>query len=110
MSDQTIPQASSSCQGHQAHQFPKVTSCRMTKRPQLEAPPTESEDDDQPMDDILSRGAPSSGAYHSYGQDYAPDEIGLLGSMLPAGFTAQFRVPQMRGPSSNTSTRQRVNT
>jgi len=64
----------------------------MTESPQLEAPPTEPEDDDQPMGDILSRGAPSSGVYHSYGRDYSPDEIAHLGSMLPAGFTARFGV------------------
>ena len=67
MSDQTTPQAGSSRQGYQALQFLEVTPCRMTERPQIEAPPTESEDDDQPMDDILSRGAPSSRVYHSYG-------------------------------------------
>jgi len=64
MFDQTTLQASSSRQGYQALQFPEVTPRRMTERPQLEALPTESEDDDQPMDDILSRGAPSSGVYH----------------------------------------------
>jgi len=81
----------------------------MAERPQLEAPATESEDDDQPMDDILARVALSSGVYHSYGQDCSPDEIGPLVSMLPAGFTARFGVPQTRGTSSNTSTRQQVN-
>ena len=60
----------------------------MTETPQLEVPSTESEDDDQPIDDILSRGVPSSGAYHSYRRDYSSDEIEPLGSMLPAGFTA----------------------
>ena len=92
MSDQTTPQASSSRQGYQDLQFPEVTPGRMTERPQLEAPPTESQDDDQPMGDILSRGAPYSGVYHSYGQDYSPDEIGHLGSMLAAGFTERFSV------------------
>ena len=66
MSDQTTPQAGSSCSGYQALQFPEVTLRRMTERPQLEAPLTESEDNNQPMDDILSRGAPSSRAYYSY--------------------------------------------
>jgi len=110
MSDQTTPQASSSRQGYQALQFPEVTRRRMTERCQLEAPPTESEDDDQHMQDILSRGAPSPGMYHSYGQDYSSNEIGPLGSLLPAAFTAQFRVPHVLGLASNTSTRQRVNT
>jgi len=110
MSDLTTPQAGSSHQGYQALQFTEVTSRRMTEIPQLEVPPTESEDDDQHMEDILSRGAPSSGMYHSYGQDYSPDEIGPLGSLLPAGFTARFGVPHVRGPLSNTSMRQRVNT
>ena len=110
MADQITPQASYSRQGHQALQFPKVTPRRMTERPQLEVPPTESEDDDQPMEDILSRGAPSSRMYHSYGQDYSANEIGPSGSMLPAGFTTRFGVPQRRGPPSDTSTRRRVNT
>jgi len=110
MSDQTTSQASFSREGNQALRFPELTPCQMTERPQLEAPPTESEDDDQPMDDILSRGAPSSGVYQSYGQDYSPDEIGPLGLMFPAGFTARFGVPRTRDPPSNTSTRQRVNT
>ena len=110
MSDQTTPQAGYSRQGYEALQFPEVTPRRMTERPQLEAPPTESQDEDQPMNDILPRGAPSSGVYHLCGQDYSPDEIGPLGSMLPGGFTTRFGVPQMRGPPSNTSTRQRVNT
>jgi len=76
MSDQTIPQAGSSCQGYQPLQFPELTPRRMTEKPQLVAPPTESEDDDQHMEDILSRGAPSCAMYLSYGQDYSPDEIG----------------------------------
>jgi len=110
MADQTTPQAGSSRQGYQALQFPEVTPRRMIERPQLEAPPTESEDDDQHMEHILSRGAPSSGMHHSYRQDYSADEMGALGSLLPAGFTARFEVPQVRRPPSNTSTRQQVNT
>jgi len=110
MSNQTTPQVGSSRLRYQALQFREVTTRRMTERPQLEGPPIESEDDDQHMEDILSREAPSSGMYHSCGQDYSADEIGPLGSLVPAGFTAGFWVPQVRGPLSNISTRQRVNT
>jgi len=74
--DQTIPQGGSSCQGYQALQFPKVTSQRMPERTQLEVPSTESKDDDQPVDDILSTVAPSSGVCHSCGQDPSLDESG----------------------------------
>ena len=67
----------------------------MIERPQLEAAPTESEDDDHDVEDILSRGAPSSRMHHSYSQDYFSDEIGPLGSLLAAGFTARFGILQM---------------
>ena len=62
------------------------------------------------MEDILSRGAPFSGKYHSHGQDHSPDDIGPLGSLLAARFTARFGVPHVQGPPSNISTRQPVNT
>jgi len=106
MSAQNAPQAGSSRQGYQALQFPKLTYRRMTERPQLEAPPTGSEDADQHVEYILSRVAPSSRIYHSYGQEYSPHEIGPLGSLLLAGFTTRLRVPHIRGPSSNTFPRQ----
>ena len=67
MFDQTTPQAGSSRQGYQALQFPEVSYQRIIASPQLEAPPTESEDNDQHMEDVVFRGAPSSGMYHSYG-------------------------------------------
>ena len=110
MSNQTTPQVGSSRLRYQALQFREVTTRRMTERPQLEGPPIESEDDDQHMEDILSREAPSSGMYHSCGQDYSLDKIGHLGSLLPAGFTKRFKVPHVRAPASNTSIRQGVNT
>ena len=75
MPDQTTSQPGSFRQGYQAAQFHEVTPRSMTERPQLDAPPAESCDYNQNMEDILSRVAPSSGVYHSYGQYYLLDEI-----------------------------------
>ena len=110
MSRQTTPQAGSSGQGHQALQFPQVTPRRMIERLQLEAPPTESKNNDQHIDHKLARGAPSSRVYHSHRQNYLLDEIGPFRFILAVGFRARFGVPQMQGPPSNNSTRQQVNT